>query len=193
MAICTQTLGGISLDCTTSQGGIKSVWIADYNDVTPSVAVVTPDEEEYNGNTNEYKKVTGFTEGTVDKLFKKYEFRRGTASLTETHTADETTGNNFVTAELSLVFTKKDTAKRVEMAALSVGQLAVIVLDSNGKYWYMGIDDYVSASAGGSESGTAKSDRNAYTITLKTESNSYCYEVDENLFKPVVPPTGEEE
>lgn len=181
MAICTQTLGGISLDCTTSQGGIKSVWIADYNAVKPSVAVVTPDEAEYNGNTEEYKKVTGFTTGSLD-VFKKYEFRRGTANLTETHTADETTGNNFVTAELSLVFTKKDTAKRVEMAALSVGQLAVIVLDSNGKYWYMGIDDYVSASAGGSESGTAKSDRNAYTITLKTESNSYCYEVDPKVF-----------
>lgn len=183
MAICTQTLGGISLDCTTSQGGIKSVWIADYSSVVPSVAKVDPDVIEYNGNKDEYKKVTGFTEGSID-LFKKYEFRRGTASLTETHTADETTGNNFVTAELSLVFTKKDTAKRVEMAALSVGQLAVIVLDSNGKYWYMGIDDYVSASAGGSESGTAKSDRNAYTITLKTESNSYCYEVDPSVFTP---------
>lgn len=181
MAICTQTLGGISLDCTTSQGGIKSVWIADYSSVVPSVTAVTPDEAEYNGNTEEYKKVTGFTKGSITE-FKKYEFRRGTANLTETHTADETTGNNFVTAELSLVFTKKDTAKRVEMAALSVGQLAVIVLDSNGKYWYMGYDDYVSASAGGSESGTAKSDRNAYTITLKTESNSYCYEVDPSVF-----------
>ena len=192
MAICTQTLGGISLDCTTSQGGIKSVWIADYSSVVPSVAKVKPDEVEYNGNIEEYKKVTGFTYtetgATFDDTFKKYEFRRGTASLTETHTADETTGNNFVTAELSLVFTKKDTAKRVEMAALSVGQLAVIVLDSNGKYWYMGIDDYVSASAGGSESGTAKSDRNAYTITLKTESNSYCYEVDPSVFTPA---TGE--
>lgn len=191
MAICTQTLGGISLDCTTSQGGIKSVWIADYSSVVPSVTAVTPDEAEYNGNTEEYKKVTGFTKGSITE-FKKYEFRRGTASLTETHTADETTGNNFVTAELSLVFTKKDTAKRVEMAALSVGQLAVIVLDSNGKYWYMGIDDYVSASAGGSESGTAKSDRNAYTITLKTESNSYCYEVDEKVFNPKTT-EGEEE
>lgn len=190
MAVCTQTLGGITLDCTTSQGGIKSVWIAEYSSVKPSVAKVTPDEKVYNGNTEEYKKVTGFTEGDITK-FKKYEFRRGTASLTETHTADETTGNNYVTAELSLVFTKKDTAKRVEMAALSVGQLAVIVLDSNGKYWYMGYDDYVSASAGGSESGTAKGDRNAYTITLKTESNSYCYEVDPKLFESTT--EGEEE
>lgn len=187
MAICTQALGGIQLDCTTSQGGIKSVWIARYDDVKPEVILkqMTPTENEtYGGKPEDYKMVT-FTGGstTVKDKFKVFEFRRGTASMTETHTADETTGNNYVTAELSLVFTKKDTTKRVEMAALSVGQLAVIVLDSNGKYWYMGYDDYVSASAGGSETGTAKSDRNAFTITLKTESATYCYEVDPDVME----------
>ena len=175
--VCSMTLGGISLDCTTNQGGIKEVWIAPYSEVKPSIAVVTPSETYWDGNKDEYKMVTGFTEGSIT-AFKKYEFRRGTASLTETLTADETNGVNFVTQELSLVFTKKDTVKRVEMAALSVGQLAIIVRDANDKYFYMGADDYVSASAGGSESGVAKGDRNAYTITLKTESATYAYEVD---------------
>ena len=165
MAICPQTLAGISLDCTTSQGGIKKAWIADYSTVKPTIS--------------------GDKISAIDTIssFKPYEFRRGTASFTETLTADETTGNNYVTQELSLVFTKKDTAKRIEMAALSIGQLAVILLDNNGKYFYMGVDDYVSASAGGSESGTAKGDRNAYTITLKTESATYAYEVDETVLE----------
>ena len=165
MAICPQTLAGIALDCSTSQGGIKKAWIADYNTVKATIS--------------------GDKISAIDTIsnFKPYEFRRGTASLTETLTADETTGNNYVTQELSLVFTKKDTAKRIEMAALSIGQLAVILLDNNGKYFYMGADDYVSASAGGSESGTAKGDRNAYTITLKTESATYAYEVDETVLK----------
>jgi hypothetical protein len=182
--VCSMTLGGISLDCTTNQGGIKEVWIAPYSEVKPILTKVTPKEDiMYDGNMDEYKMVTGFTEGDISK-FKKYEFRRGTASLTETLTSDETNGVNYVTQELSLVFTKKDTIKRVEMAALSVGQLALIVRDCNDKYFYMGIDDYVSASAGGSESGTAKGDRNAYTITLKTESATYAYEVDAEMFKP---------
>lgn len=161
MAICPQTLAGIALDCTTSQGGIKKAWIADYSSV--SKPTVSGD------------KITAIEDISQ---FKPYEFRRGTANYTETLTADETTGNNYVTQELSLVFTKKDTAKRIEMAALSIGQLAVIFLDNNGVYFYMGYDDYVSASAGGSESGTAKGDRNAYTITLKTESATYAYEVE---------------
>lgn len=160
MANCPQTLAGITLDCTTSQGGIKKVWIADYNDVEPTLSE------------------QGDTIDMIDKSesFKGFEFRRGTASMTHTLTADETTGVNYVTTELSLVFTKMDTKKRIEMAALSIGQLAVIVLDSNGVYWYLGYDDYVSASAGGGETGTAKGDRNAYTLTLKTESATYPYE-----------------
>lgn len=163
MANCPQTLNGITLDCTTSQGGIKKVWIADWGSVKPTA--------------------TGDKISAIDKIaeFKPYEFRRGTSSMNSTLTADETTGVNYVTTELSLVFTKLETAKRVEMSALSIGQLAVIVLDSNGKYWYLGDEDYVSASAGGAETGTAKGDRSAYTLTLKTESSTYPYEIEESV------------
>lgn len=162
MANCPQTLSGITLDCTTSQGGIKKVWVADFGAVK-----VTKDGDKISA---------------IDKIdaFKPYEFRRGTSSMTSTLTADETTGVNYVTTELSLVFTKMETTKRIEMAALSVGQLAVIVLDSNGIYHYLGDEDYVSASAGGAETGTAKGDRNAYTLTLKTESSTYPYEIEKS-------------
>lgn len=160
MANCPQALSGITLDCASSQGGIKKIWIADYG--TASATIMD-------------EKVTEINEITD---FKPYEFRRGTSTMTHTLTADETTGVNYVTTELSLVFTKMETTKRIEMAALSVGQLAVIVLDNNGKYWYLGNEDYVSASTGGGETGTAKGDRNAYTLTLKTESSTYPYEVD---------------
>lgn len=173
MAICPQTLTGIQLDCTTSQGGIKKVWVADYS----TVEVTKPTGDKL---TSTDIKMVG------DSKFIGYEFRRGTASLTETLTADETTGVNYITQELSLVFTRKDTVKRIEMAALSIGQLAVIVLDSNGVYWYLGIDDYVSASAGGSESGVSKQDRNAYTLTLKTESSHYAYEIDETVIDTLI-------
>lgn len=168
MAKCPQTLAGISLDCTTSQGGIKKVWIADINGLQPVLDAESKD------------KVTFPDEAQLGS-FKAYEFRRGTASMTSTLTRDETTGVNYVTTELSLVFTKQDTQKRIEMAALSIGQLACIVEDSNGVLWYLGWDDYVSASAGGAETGTAKGDRNAYTLTLKTESASFPYEVDKSV------------
>lgn len=85
MATCTQALGGIQLDCTTSQGGIKKVWIARYDDVKPELKVMTPTENEiYNGLPTDYKMVTFTGATTVKDNFKVFEFRRGTASMTET-------------------------------------------------------------------------------------------------------------
>lgn len=156
---CSQTLKGIAMDCETSLGGIRRVYIAPYAGVTPAI-----DE----------------TAGTVTGLtgeWKCYEFRKQTGSMTSTLTVDETAGVNYVSTEVVLTFTKMDTPKRIEMSALALAQVAVVVEDSNGKYWFLGADDYVSASAGGANTGTAKGDSNNYTITLKDESDTFPYEV----------------
>lgn len=154
---CSQTLAGIQMDCSSSLGGIKRVLIANYDDVT----VQASDDM-----------ITAIT-GT----FKEYQFRKQTGSMTSTLNADDAAGVNYVSTELNLVFTKMETAKRIEIAALSKGKLAVIVEDSNGIYWYLGEDDYVSASAGSANTGQNKGDSNNYSITLKDESDSYPKEV----------------
>lgn len=173
MAYCNQTLAGIALDCTNSLGGIKTVYIANYGDVEGQPAV------------GEDGMITGITM-VSGATFKPYQFRKQTGSMTSTLNVDETAGINYVSTELSLVFTKMETAKRVEMSALAIGQLAVIVEDSNGKYWYLGYDDYVSSSAGGGNTGTAKGDQNAYLLTLRDESDTYPYEITENAVKAVI-------
>lgn len=170
MAYCPITLAGINLDCSNNKGGIKRAFIAPYGDVTANVVEGM---------------VTGFTMAEGAK-FKTYQFRKNTGSMTSTLTADETNGLNYVTTELSLVFTKMDTAKRLEMAALSLGQLAVIVEDANGIYWYLTPDDYASASAGTGETGTAKGDRNAYTLTLTVENDGYPMEVEATAITEVI-------
>ena len=190
MAYCIQTLKGITLDCSHSLGGIKTVYIANYNDVT---------DIKYNASTGS---TTGSTSGatyTGDTItgitmasgttFKPYQFRKQTGSMTSTLTVDETAGVNYVSTELSLVFTKMETKKRLELSALSVGQLAVIVEDSNGTFWYLGKDDYVSATAGGGQTGTAKGDGNNYTLTLRDESDTYPYEITKEAVDAVVEKT----
>lgn len=173
MAYCNQTLSGIILDCTSSMGGIKTVYIANYGDVQN----VQMDAE--NGIISGVTMASGAT-------FKPYQFRKGTSSMNSTLTADETTGLNYVTTNVDLVFTKMETAKRLEMTALSQGQLAVIVLDSNGIYWYVTPDDYAAASAGGGETGTAKGDRNAYTLTLTAENTTYPIEVSASAVEVII-------
>lgn len=169
---CTQTLGGLLMDCETSLGGIKRVYIAKYEDVGEIVP-------------SEGGMVTSIPMLNSAK-FKAYNFRKQTGSMTSTLTVDETAGVNYVSTEVVLVFTKMETKKRLEMSALALGQLAVIVEDSNGKYWYLGSDDYVSASAGGANTGTNKGDANSYTITLKDESDTFPYEVSKEAVEAVI-------
>lgn len=173
MAYCNQTLNGITLDCSHSLGGIKTAYIANYGDVE-SVSADT-----------ESGKIVSVTMAT-SKKFKPYQFRKQTGSMTSTLTVDETAGVNYVSTELSLVFTKMETAKRLELSALSIGQLAVIVEDSNGTYWYLGKDDYVSATAGGAQTGTAKGDGNNYTLTLRDESDTYPFEIDKSAVDSII-------
>lgn len=172
MAYCNQTLAGIQLDCTNSLGGIKTVYIANYGDVS--------------GYTlGEGGMITAITM-SGDAKFSPYQFRKQTGSMTSTLNVDETAGINYVSTELSLVFTKMETAKRLEMTALAKGQLAVIVEDSNNKFWYLGADDYVSASAGSANTGQNKGDSNNYGLTLKDESTTFPYEVEQGIISGLI-------
>jgi len=177
------TLKGIMMDCSNSIGGIKRVWLARYSDIDS----VTIGDITESGSSSVVlgKGVTAISLKTGGEWY-EYQFRKNTGSLTSTLNVDETNGNNYITSELSLVFSKMETKKRMEMAALAVGAVVAVVEDSNGKYWYLGYDDYVSASAGTGETGTAKEDRNAYTITLSTDSAEWPYELSETAIASVV-------
>ena len=194
MAYCNQTLKGITLDCSHSLGGIKTVYIANYNDVTDikynaSTGTTTGSTSGVTGSTTGVTytgdTITGITMAS-GTFFQPYQFRKQTGSMTSTLTVDETAGVNYVSTELSLVFTKMETKKRIELSALSIGQLAVIVEDSNGTFWYLGKDDYVSVSAGGAQTGTAKGDGNNYTLTLRDESDTYPFEIDKSAVDSVI-------
>ena len=170
---CSQVLNGIAADCQTNVGGVREVYIANYSDVT----AIEVDE-----TSNMIKTIT-----MADTAkFKKYAFKKNTSSMTSTLNVDPANGVNFVQTDLSLVFAKQETVKRMEIAKLSLGELRVIVLDANGKYWFLGQEEFVSATAGTAETGVNRTDGNKYTITLTDYSSSYPYEVDPTIVDALV-------
>ena len=165
---CSQILNGIAAACETNVGGIREVYIANFDDV---------EEYEVDSTTN---MIDTITMASTAK-FKKYYFKKNTSSLTSTLNVDPAAGVNFVQSDLALVFAKQETAKRMEIAKLSLGELRVIVKDANGKYWFLGAEEFVSATAGTAETGVNRTDGNRYTITLTDYSSSYPYEVDPEI------------
>lgn len=170
---CSQVLNGIAADCQTNVGGVREVYIANYSDVTAI---------EVDDSSNMIKTIT-----MADSAkFKKYAFKKNTSSMTSTLNVDPANGVNFVQTDLSLVFAKQETVKRMEIAKLSLGELRVIVLDANGKYWFLGQEEFVSATAGTAETGVNRTDGNKYTITLTDYSSSYPYEVTPTIVADLI-------
>ena len=165
---CNQTLGGLSKDCSRSMGGIAEVWIANHDEVKATLS------------TNKISSISDVS------TFKKYFFRKGTGSMTHTYNIDPTTGANYVTTDLALQFNKMETAKRVEICALAVNELAVIVKDCNGIYWYLGYDNPVVATAADGATGQAFTDANKYGITLQDNSLELPYEIDPSVLESII-------
>ena len=136
----------------------------------------------------EYLSDVAAQEGVIKQItlaegekFKSYYFSRNTGSMTSNYTLDPATGVRYVTTDLVLQFNRMETTKRIEVTALAQNELALIVKDANGKYWLLGKDEPVMATAGEGVTGTARGDRNGYGITLQDTSLEMPYEVDAEL------------
>lgn len=160
---CLQTLSGILKDCTPNIGGIKRVLLANHEDVS----AVTLTEEQISAITM-----------ANSATFKQYHFKPGTGSMTSNLNKSVENGTSFWVTDLVLSFTKQETTKRIEINALAVGELVAIVEDMNGKYWYLGYDEPVMATASDAPTGTARADKNGYNITLQDNAKQIPYEVD---------------
>lgn len=163
---CNQVLSGLARDCQPSMGGIV----------------------EAHAINKEYVTAMTETDGGISAItlessqtFKSFYFNRNTGSMTSTYTLDPATGVRYVTTDLVLQFNRMETAKRIEMTALAQNELVLIVKDANGKYWLLGKDEPVMATAGTGETGTARGDRNGYSITLQDTSLEMPFEVDADI------------
>jgi hypothetical protein len=150
------TLKGIGYDCNANLAGVKKVYLTYFDDVT--VAPV------YSAHT-----ITAVTLSTGVTWY-EYDFARNTSSLNSVLTKDEANGTRYYTNTLELVFNKLTADKHLEVMALAAEKLAAIVVDNNGKKWFLGADAYVSGVSTEAGTGAGADDRNGYTVTLEGTS-----------------------
>lgn len=176
---CLGTLKGIGRTCKASLAGVKEVYIADFDHVK-----VVYNED---GMT-----ITSITLDSGNKFY-TYKITKQSSGLTSSLTKDEAAGTHYYINEVSLQFTKMEADKHLEISALAKGQVAVIVLDNNNKYWYVGADSYASATETTAQTGTSFDDINGYNITLQSMSGYLPFEVSETTFEGLsVEPAPEE-
>ena len=165
---CTQSLSGIARECSPNMGGIKAVYMANFEDV--ATVTITSDE------------VSGITmAGTPPKKFYAYYFNPNTSSFTTTMQTNRENGTLYFETVLSLVFPKQDATKRVEINALAQAGLMAIVQDSNDNYWLLGYNDPLLMTTGTAETGVNRADRNGYALELTDAQNQMPYTVDDTI------------
>ena len=158
---CT-TLEAIVKGCDNNIGSITKIYINDQEEITN----VTEDVANW--------EVTAITKTAV---FEEFEFRRNTSNYTEEAAIDLINGSSFVTQTINLMFHRREAVKSRAIKILGEGQrdLAVVVLDGNGIYWYF---ENVQVTAYGEGSGTTKADGSKYSLVLTAESEHLAYTVD---------------
>jgi hypothetical protein len=121
----------------------------------------------------------------VSSNYEAFEFRRNTGNFTEETAVDFANGSSFVTATVSLMFHRREASKSKAIKILSEGQrdLAIIVKDANGKYWYF---PFAQLSATAEGSGTAKADGSKYSVTFIAENENLAYEVDPTIIAGLI-------
>ena len=158
---CT-TLETILKGCDSNIGGITSILINDQDNVVGPIV-----EAGYI--------ITDF--GTLTDQFVPFEFRRNTGMYTEEAAIDLVNGSSYYTQTVTLIFHRREAAKSKAIKILGEGQrdLALVVGDANGKYWYFPNAQLTAVAEG---SGTAKADGSKYSITFVAEAENLAYEVD---------------
>jgi hypothetical protein len=143
---------GIQLGCRDNTGGLKTIWITDYTNVTSLTSS------------------TGDTITAISGSGTFYEFQliRTSSQLTETVNASLENGTVFYQGEVVTYFNKLGQDKRNILKTLAQSQrLAIVAEDNNGQYFYLGQTYGCFISAGTSVTGKALGDQNGYNMTFQ--------------------------
>jgi|688.fasta_scaffold496005_1 hypothetical protein len=149
---CVSFSGGIAKDCENNIGGLTKVYLTDFDNIT--------------GITQSGGTVSSITMAAMTDFY-EFEFNRNSATFTEDLVKSVEAGSALFEQTLTLTIPRRDVSKRNTLSLLTQRDLAVIIKDSNGLYWYPGQVEGMYLSESTSTSGTAKADGSNYVLTLK--------------------------
>jgi len=168
---CT-TLASITKGCTNNIGGIVSVYLNDQTNIT-GTTVDTANWE-----------VTAITKSAP---FVEFQFARNVGNYTEDGQISPENGSTFYkqTVMLKLFLREASKSKAINIAGEGQRELAIVVGDANGNFWYFE-NAQLATDTGGS--GTAKADGSNYEISFTSESLHKAYEVDPTIIAGLLTP-----
>lgn len=169
---CSTIIQSIAAVCGSNLPGVKQVWIGQYDMATFTYTYLMDNTDPDNpvqvldadGNPIPVSIATA-TLATGAETMKQFNFRKNTASATNTLNVNDN-GSNYFENAINMYFPRQDADKRLSIMSLVQGETCALVLDKNGNWWFYGLSDFLNVSEGTAETGAAPSDSNGYNVTL---------------------------
>ena len=153
---CELTVGH-SIDCRDFIGGIKGVYLSNFDNVSAYVA----------------------TAGTMDTItqvalssFFQYNLEKENGTFTEAQEGSIETGSNMYTGALTFTVKKLSAALVQELKLVALSRLWIIIKDNNDQYYSFGAEfgaDLLSSEAG---TGQSFGDMNGFTLNFSSKEKS---------------------
>lgn len=161
---CDITAGRNDANCLDSLGGIKAIYVANFEKGMFADATFTGEE------------ITAM--GTAYDVF-KYELR-GTNNIDEANTKDINAGTSIFEASGTITLKKQDATTQAQMVLLSKGRPQIIAEGYDGLFRIFGIKNGVDVTVN-TASGADMNEFNGYTLTLASKEDNLAYFVDSSL------------
>lgn len=161
---CTLTKGH-SIDCRDSIGGIESVYISEFGNVTAHTVVAG--------------EITAITQTTSTNFF-IYNLEKENGDFLTTMTTSIESGSTSYETILNFTIKKMVKEESEELRLLALNRLAIIIKTNNGEYFGMGFQRGADMNGGTNTAGSGKAfnDMSGYTLGFRSLAGVPLYEVD---------------
>jgi hypothetical protein len=168
---------GATLDCRSSLGSVKSVFIGSTTgqdiSITATTGVATALTAQ-GGTIN----ITSVADLTQNGMF-EFQQPRQTASITETGSFSEENGTAFYTSVLNMVINTLEGGKLNTLNILGQNtRLVVICRDANDRFWILGNTSGAIVTSSTSETGVSFGDRSGILLEISGISPQPMYELN---------------
>jgi hypothetical protein len=157
---------GWSLGCRDRQGGIQKVFIGQWNGTTLATTV---------GTGASASIITAFTSGTSS--FYTFEQELESASFTQKSVTNNDNGTVYYEQTISINLQGLDGQTVDKIRILDQGKFRIMVLDQNGRYWFLGRQNGVRTTESTPSVGKALGDMNGAMLTFLGREPLPAYEV----------------
>ncbi len=164
---CSAITSGVINGCSTNQGGLEAIFIAN------------GPVESFTESNGTISAITVGGSAVTPSDFFKFEVPRQTSSFSETVTGDVSQGTVTYAQTAIMILNQMQASTRDQLQLIfEATNMIVVVKDSNGRYFTVGISRGAYGSTATVTSGVAFADRSGYEITIEGIEPKPSFEVD---------------